>query len=251
MTKEISYSQSSFCDKAFEKHSHESYSISFITDGSCHFDKNDTKYIASKNDIRIINPFESHEIYCSSWSHINLVPTASFIENITQQSDVKFKPIIKDIEANRLFLSFYTSLKEKDAFMEIEIKAIEFFSYLFYTHSYNDEQITKIPKNWLKSALKYINDNANSHEISIDAITKNIGISKYHFIREFKKHTGISPYRYIQNIKINNARAMLHNGKSLSFIAQECGFYDQSHMIKVYRQFYGHSPSKVEIHSLK
>ena len=86
---------------------------------------------------------------------------------------------------------------------------------------------------------------ANEDDINVEKIAFYAGFSKYHFIREFKKEFGLTPYHYIHNLKIDNAREMLKNGTPLSQIAQICGFSDQSHFIKIYKKFYGHTPSKV------
>ena len=69
-------------------------------------------------------------------------------------------------------------------------------------------------------------------------------MSKYHFLREFKKETGVTPNQYIQIKKVNKVRSFLKTDASLSSIAYECGFTDQSHMIKVFKRFIGYTPKQ-------
>ncbi|WP_331775831.1 AraC family transcriptional regulator [Sulfurospirillum sp. 1612] len=246
--KEITYSKSSFSNKAFDTHSHDNFSISLITEGACTFSKATTCYTAFKNDIRIINPHESHAILRSTWTHINIVPQRAFIQAMVPCENIKFQSIIQDQKAIALFYLLYASFCDTDDKMAMEMAALEFFSYLIEhyleVNILDDEH--PLPRQWLKNACSYMQAHALSKEIRLDAMTQELGISKYHFIREFKKHMNISPYRYLQNIKINKARAMIDGGVQFADIAQECGFYDQSHMIKVYKQFYGHSPSQVK-----
>jgi len=244
---DLSYSKSSFFNKAFDTHSHDNFSISLITEGTCAFSKTNAHYIASKNDIRIINPHESHAIFCSTWSHINIVPKNTFIHAMIPDESIKFQSIIKDQKAIARFVLLYESFCDEHDKIEMEMAASEFFSYLIdhYSKSNILDFERPLPKQWLERALSYMQEHAISKEMHLDNITQELRLSKYHFIREFKKHMKISPYRYIQNIKINKAREMIDDGIKFSNIAQECGFYDQSHMIKVYKQFYGHSPSQV------
>jgi len=130
---------------------------------------------------------------------------------------------------------------------EVTKKQNEIIEYMIQRYSYHDfsKKNLHVQKLELQNAISYMYQNANNFEITLDEIASYAKVSKYHFLREFKKEFGLTPYQYIQNIKINNARRMLYLDVSLSEIAQECGFFDQSHFIKTYKFFFGHTPSKM------
>lgn len=91
---------------------------------------------------------------------------------------------------------------------------------------------------------KYIQDNI-FNEISIDSLAKLIGISKYYFLKEFRKYKGITPYQYILHKKLETSKNLLgKSGKPIIEIAYDLGFSDQSHLNKLFKKYYGLSPKK-------
>ena len=44
----------------------------------------------------------------------------------------------------------------------------------------------------IEKAIKYIDENFKEHP-SVEEIAKNVGMSKYHFIRVFKDYVGLTP----------------------------------------------------------
>lgn len=68
-------------------------------------------------------------------------------------------------------------------------------------------------------------------------------MSPYHFARKFKEQFGLSPHRYVMARRLERAR-MLMSASDLSIkqIVSRCGFYDQSHLTRLYRARYGTTP---------
>ncbi|MCF6172224.1 MAG: AraC family transcriptional regulator [Campylobacteraceae bacterium] len=244
----ISFMKNDFKNSTYKKHFHNTYSISLITKGECNFCIEGTKFTATKGLVRVINPYEIHEIYDSSWEHINLVLTAYFMQSITKDmkptcrgGNVCFSTITEDKKLAQDLQNLYSSRNHQ----EISTQTKRIIRHMVQKYSYQDFDRTAlhVEKSRLKNAISYMYQNANNLEITLDEIASCVQISKYHFLREFKKEFGLTPYQYIQNIKINNARRMLYLDVSLSEIAQECGFFDQSHFIKTYKNYFGHTPS--------
>ena len=87
--------------------------------------------------------------------------------------------------------------------------------------------------------LNYIHQNFNE-KLTLTQLSQKLNISRSTFIRQFTKICGCSPYEYIQRYRIKKAKEYLHAGnRSLSWIAQECGFYDVSHMRKYLNAYDG------------
>ena len=69
-------------------------------------------------------------------------------------------------------------------------------------------------------------------------------ISKYHFIRIFKKSTGMSPIEYRNHIRINVAKDLLTDTEmSINKISEYCGFSNANYFCDVFRKSEGLSPS--------
>ena len=87
----------------------------------------------------------------------------------------------------------------------------------------------------LKSVISYIQAHY-TEDISLTQLAKMTGSSVSQFKRIFKKTLEMSPGRYIMSTRLNAARKLLETTDMLlSDIAQEVGFYDQSHMTRVFK----------------
>lgn len=70
--------------------------------------------------------------------------------------------------------------------------------------------------------------------------------SQKKLIDEFKKYVGLTPKYYQRIQRFNNLLQKLQHKDSLTWseIAQDCGFFDQSHFIKEFRHFSGMNPEQ-------
>lgn len=88
----------------------------------------------------------------------------------------------------------------------------------------------------------FVNENM-SELISIDELACELNMSKFHFLREFKKSFGKTPYNYIMEVKLDRARDLLaDSGLGLAEIAARLGFADQSHFSRHFKRRYGAAP---------
>lgn len=89
----------------------------------------------------------------------------------------------------------------------------------------------------LNQALDYIHSYLET--VKMAEVAEHIGMSQYHFCREFKQTIGFTPYQYILQQRIERAKRLLKNKVLLSTIALECGFADQSHLAKQFHKITG------------
>lgn len=82
-----------------------------------------------------------------------------------------------------------------------------------------------------------------SQIITIDDIISEIPISKFHFIRTFKRVMGTTPYNYLTNYRINSAKLFLRTtDMSVSEISDKCGFSDTSNFIARFKKHTNQTP---------
>ena len=102
---------------------------------------------------------------------------------------------------------------------------------------------TSVGKKEINITLDYLHANIN-RDFSLENVADLAGLSKYHFIRMFKKETGKTPYRYYMDLKIEKAAELIKMNKfSITEICFMCGFKDHSHFSRVFRNKKGVTPS--------
>ena len=96
----------------------------------------------------------------------------------------------------------------------------------------------------IRSAVAHIDDHF-MEKVSIATLARISGMSTSVFRRVFVKIMDTTPGTYISTIRINRARKLLADtDKTISDIAEECGFYDQSHFTKVFFRLRHQSPGE-------
>lgn len=96
----------------------------------------------------------------------------------------------------------------------------------------------------LNTAKSYIIDSFKE-EITIEDISLNACISKFHLIRTFKEVFGETPYNYLTKIRLQKASELINKQTlSLEEIAIETGFKDRQNLSRNFKKRYGLSPSE-------
>ncbi|WP_160114718.1 AraC family transcriptional regulator [Aquimarina sp. AU474] len=93
-------------------------------------------------------------------------------------------------------------------------------------------------------AKEYINDNLNE-DISLDIISRDIGISKYYLHRLFTEINGKTPLSYLTTVRLEKAITKLRYSKNSIFdIAIACGFDNVSYFSNIFKRHTGFSPTQ-------
>ena len=96
----------------------------------------------------------------------------------------------------------------------------------------------------LKPVTEYINAHY-AEDITLEHLATMVGTSVSNFRRQFARTLGISPGRYLTTIRLNAARKLLETTEKLvANIATETGFFDQSHLTKLFKRERGVTPGE-------
>lgn len=84
---------------------------------------------------------------------------------------------------------------------------------------------------------------ARKGALNMDEITKDVWLSRRQFERKFNELTGIRPKLLARIIRFQTSLKMKEKPiESLSALAYDCGYFDQSHFIRDFKAFSGLSP---------
>lgn len=99
----------------------------------------------------------------------------------------------------------------------------------------------------IAKAMRYLRDFWRQHGMtspSVEQIANGIDVSRGHLVRIFKQEIGMSPAHCIRGLRLDHAAMMLSRSNiSVQDIAEECGFENQFHFSRAFKQQYGLAPS--------
>lgn len=84
-----------------------------------------------------------------------------------------------------------------------------------------------------------------SRPLSVQALAKELGVSRSHLIRQFKRGTRMTPLRYLNQARVDKAKELLqYTTFNVSEVSAQVGFKSIFHFSKVFRQISGRNPSE-------
>jgi AraC-like DNA-binding protein len=83
----------------------------------------------------------------------------------------------------------------------------------------------------------------STEPVTIGELADMMGLAESHLIRAFHREFGLPPHAYQMRLRLAAASELLSRGLSVSTVAFECGFADQSHLSRNFRTVYGLTPA--------
>ncbi|ESG73053.1 AraC family transcriptional regulator [Salmonella enterica] len=93
----------------------------------------------------------------------------------------------------------------------------------------------------IRNAIEFLHS-AYHQKLSVKDIAAVAGLSEFYFMRTFQSMTGLSVHQYLTQIRLVRAKGLLSQGQSSAQVASNVGFFDQSHLIKHFRAYFGTTP---------
>jgi len=95
----------------------------------------------------------------------------------------------------------------------------------------------------IEKAIRYIDDNFKEQP-SIDEIAKNIGMSKFHFIRVFKEYVGVTPKQFLHSVTLNYAKEHIKESRSILESSLDSGLSSTSRLHELFVNLIGVTPKE-------
>jgi AraC family transcriptional regulator len=100
------------------------------------------------------------------------------------------------------------------------------------------------PPQWLERAREILHAQF-SEPLTHDAIAASVGVHPVHLASTFRQHYKCTIGQYARRLRIECAcREISESDAPLADIALSAGFFDQSHLTKVFKQFTGMTPAQ-------
>lgn len=96
---------------------------------------------------------------------------------------------------------------------------------------------------YIKQVIKIL-DIHYPEKMSLDDLSRQSGVSKYHLLRKFKQYTGSTIGDYLMMQRLNRAKELLkYSDCTINEIADLCGITNTSHFIRLFRAQEDMTPS--------
>ncbi len=105
---------------------------------------------------------------------------------------------------------------------------------------------TQATDTFMKQVAKIISEEIDNEDLSVEALAKQLHLSRVQLFRKIKALTGITPTLFIRQIRLQHAQKLLRESdQSISEIAYASGFKDPAYFSRVYKEQFGQSPSEI------
>jgi AraC-like DNA-binding protein len=95
----------------------------------------------------------------------------------------------------------------------------------------------------VSEVLRYVDEHAGE-PLTLDELARVASMSKYHFLRVFRRAVGMSPYQYVLTLRMRRAAVRLSmSSDTVAAIAFDSGFSDLSTFNRRFQAVFGASPS--------
>lgn len=244
----------------YKSHSHETFSIGAVDAGfSCFSSAFHQFERLTPGSLVVVPAFTEHScnpLPNQDWSyqmmHLDASWLSALIEEGLSNSIEQKIPVLKPeiIRKSEVYQSFckmnetlfnpnFTVLEKEQQLIDTLIQFI--FPSMSWRFLHN--------KQYLRAALDELINLLNQHQtfLSLEELAQSSGLSRFTIIRLFKQNLGLTPHAFQLNLRIHQARQQLKTGKSITAIAYDLGFSDQSHFHRVFKQFAGATPRQYQL----
>lgn len=230
---------------------HKNPELIYITDGTGSVQCGSQSFSAHKGDLFVVNPETIHNV-CSTENmgyYFIIIDEKFCRSNGIELERYFFSPVINDKQTEDRVLNIINIFSEgntdnpglyaaklRGAFIELLVNLCE--NHAQYVR--DNKSIGELDV-YVRKAIVYISENYN-RSITIEEIAAELGITKFHLSREFRKYTGETAISHLNKVRCAKARQLIYGGCSVTRAATECGFESISYFSQKFKKIMGISP---------
>jgi AraC-like DNA-binding protein len=242
-----------FTTHRFRPHFHDTFLVGVTESGAELFQARGGTHISPAGSLRLLNPGEVHTgrpPESGAWTYRCLYPPEHLLEEIAldlgRGVGVSFRDmIVTDASLAREFLAAFATLDRPATRLERASRFREVLARIIATAS--EGRVRSVPTlkrepRALAAAESFITDRF-ADDFTLEELSREAGMSPFHLVRVFKAQRGLTPFTFQSQLRVQRAQVELRRGRSVDATARACGFFDRSHLTKVFRAFVGVTPT--------
>lgn len=244
-------------DFAYNRHAHEEYSLGVTLAGRQDFFSCGEFHRSQPGNVLVFNPDVVHDgrsgvddslYYRMVYIHPDQLEPVLGSAGIGSPKDFRIAHTLLDDEWLRMgLLRLATLVGDPNAEPLLQESALyAVAARIAQLHkNYEPNQSRLRIDRLLLRARDYIHAHLND-PLSLEQISQQASLSKYHFLRMFRQQFGMTPHQYVLNCRINRAREALSAGVPLDDVVYAHGFADLSHLNRRFKPVFGMTPRQYQ-----
>lgn len=229
-------------------HYHDNAHFSFVLQGGC-AEKKTSRYERKPGSITWYPAGELHQItnVTSPSYHVNFELPPKFFEAYEIDPAAIGQAINHHPSVRSLMLKVYSELQHPDTDSILSLQQL-----LLDIVQNKAQRMHAGQPQWVRITREYLQDNWNAL-IDLPSLSHLAGVHPVTISRYFPHYFGCTLGQYRRRLKIDRAVQSLLTSPAngMAELAFDCGFADESHLIRVFRQETGYSPSRLRRHAGK
>jgi AraC-like DNA-binding protein len=253
----VTLMRASFADHAFERHSHDCFSIGMTTYGVQSFRCKGRRHDSQVGDFVLFNPDEDHDgnrgtvdgfRYTMWYLPDEFIASCLSTEGGLAGSRYFASPHIADRPMAETFSKLSASLTEASAeSLRVESLMRAFVGTMLSRHGEHSPPTDTSSRNTSATKLARVKDYIRTYyqrDITVSELAAVAGLSRAHLTRAFSSAYHAPPHVYLNAVRVAQAQTLIRLGMPLATVALECGFADQSHLTRRFKGSVGVTPSE-------
>lgn len=244
-----------FDTHAFDRHSHEEYSIGLTTSGVQSFHCGGSLHASLPGDLVLLNPDQAHDGHKGAPEGFGYTILYLPADTLAAGRDVDARiehpryfrhPVARDPHLARAFQVAVDAVEQAGETLRGQVLLDAFVADVLVRQG----ECAPVRLGSLSAGATRMNAardylDAHSHrDIGIAELADHTGLSRAHLTRAFAKHFGVPPHVWLNSVRLSRARTQLLAGHPLADVAAACGFADQSHFTRRFKGSMGLTPAQ-------
>ena len=254
LTDDVTLMRASFTNHAFERHSHDCFSIGLTTFGVQRFRCKGRQYDSQPGDFVLFNPDEDHDGRCGTSDGFRYmiwyIPDAFVRGSLNDDAGQSYfaAPHLADRDMAAAFTTLTQDLSTNSCeALRTESVVRAFLRTMLHRHGEHrhPEEALK-PTHAGLARLVRVKDYIRTYfqrDLTLVELAEVAGISRSHLTRLFGAAFHVPPHVYLNAVRIAHAQNLIALGIPLASVAVDCGFADQSHLTRRFKGSVGVAPA--------
>lgn len=234
---------------AFPRHAHERFTFGVFGSRNGSIRVRGSEWKASPGAILAIAPEEIHSaepLPRNGWTYRSLYPSAEVVAAALGTGLGRLprfsRPVIHDPGLAGAIERLHLRLEQTPDVAGAEERVLVLIRKLATRHGMGWAEPKEDAATGVVARARGFLEEHAAEPVRLRALSAHCGVSPFYLIRSFHRVLGVTPHAWLTQLRANRARAMLQGGEAPTTVAYRCGFSDQSHLTRTFRDIFGVTP---------